>query len=347
MISTKKFFKINERISKIFSHVPKISVIIPVYNVEKYLSECLDSILNQTFNDIEVICVNDGSTDNSLSILKEYQNKDSRIKILTQKNKGAASARNNGLNQAKGKYIYFMDSDDYIENNAFAEIYNLSESKNLDMNIFKIISFMEGSEEKFTSTYLEMEFLKDLVGDEVFSFRDLGKKMYDLAVTPPGVLFKRDLISDIRFPEGLIYEDNVFFLEAVFNAKRMYFYDKHLYNYRRRNESVTTTGSNFSDIIEIRNMIIDLARKYDNFYPYLYYKKLNLIRNRFLDVSEEYKEDFFRKIQKDFNEHKEEYESSKDFNKLSDNQKKIFYAGLNASDYKEFENMVTEKSRKK
>ena len=77
------------------------------------------------------------------------------------------------------------------------------------------------------------------------------------------------------------------------------------------------------------------------------YNETDFIRNRFLDVSEEYKEDFFRKIQKDFNEHKEEYESSKDFNELSDNQKKIFYAGLNASDYKEFENMVTEKSRKK
>ena len=326
---------------------PKISVIVPVYNVEYYLEDALNSIVNQTFVDIEVLMIDDGSTDNSRYIIEKYALDNDNFYAFHKKNEGLPITRNYGLNIAEGEYIYFMDSDDYIENNAFAEIYNLSESKNLDMNIFKIISFMEGSEEKFTSTYLEMEFLKDLVGDEVFSFRDLGKKMYDLAVTPPGVLFKRDIISDIRFPEGLIYEDNVFFLEAVFNAKRMYFYDKHLYNYRRRNESVTTTGSNFSDIIEIRNMIIDLARKYDNFYPYLYYKKLNLIRNRFLDVSEEYKEDFFRKIQKDFNEHKEEYESSKDFNELSDNQKKIFYAGLNASDYKEFENMVTEKSRKK
>ncbi|WP_407376033.1 glycosyltransferase family 2 protein [Methanobrevibacter sp.] len=332
-------FKFGEIVENI-NHKPKISVIIPVYNTEKYLKECLDSVCNQTFDDIEIICVNDGSMDNSLNILKSYWRHDSRFTIVSQENKGLSSARNTGLNQARGEYVYFIDSDDYIENTALAELYELSESKELDMNIFKIISFRDDSKEKFTLPYFEMEFLKDIVGEDVFSFKDLGIRMYDLAVTVYGVLFKRDLISDLRFPEGLIFGDNVFFTEAVFKAKRIYFYDKHLYNRRIRNGSITNSGSNFSDTIEITNMIIDLAKKYNNFDSYLYSKKLYRVRNRFLQVSDENKEEFFRKIQKDFFEHQEEYESSEDFNNLPDGQKSIFYAGLNAKNYKEFEDMI-------
>ena len=105
---------------------PKISVIIPVYNVEKYLRECLDSIVNQTFKDIEIICVDDGSTDKSLEILREYEQKDKRIIVISQPNKGVSTARNIGMQQATGKYMMFVDSDDYITQNACELIYNVS-----------------------------------------------------------------------------------------------------------------------------------------------------------------------------------------------------------------------------
>ena len=91
----------------------KVSVIIPVYNTEKYLRQCLDSVVNQTLRDIEIICVDDGSTDGSIEILREYEQKDSRVKVLCQKNQYAGVARNNGLNYASGEYVFFMDSDDY------------------------------------------------------------------------------------------------------------------------------------------------------------------------------------------------------------------------------------------
>ena len=94
---------------------PKISVIIPVYNVEKYLPECLESILNQNFQDFEIICVDDGSTDRSLDILQEYKRKDDRFVILQQRHAGAGAARNHGIKLAEGKYIQFLDSDDYFE----------------------------------------------------------------------------------------------------------------------------------------------------------------------------------------------------------------------------------------
>lgn len=102
----------------------KISVIIPVYNVEQYLKECLESIINQTLKDIEIICVNDGSTDDSLEILNEFIKKDQRIKLITQKNKGLSAARNAGYNIATSEYIYFIDSDDWIELNTLENIYN-------------------------------------------------------------------------------------------------------------------------------------------------------------------------------------------------------------------------------
>lgn len=106
----------------------KISVIIPVYNVEKYLRECLDSVVNQTFKDIEIICVDDGSTDKSLEILQEYKRKDDRFVILQQRHSGAGAARNYGLKLAEGKYIQFLDSDDYFEPTLLEELYTRAEN---------------------------------------------------------------------------------------------------------------------------------------------------------------------------------------------------------------------------
>ena len=108
-----------------------ISVIIPVYNVEKYLGRCLDSVVNQTFTDIEIICINDGSSDNSLEILKRYAQRDRRIKIFTQENSGLSASRNVGMKYASGDYIYFIDSDDYLVKTAFEELYKIATINNL------------------------------------------------------------------------------------------------------------------------------------------------------------------------------------------------------------------------
>ncbi|MBR3628081.1 MAG: glycosyltransferase family 2 protein [Elusimicrobia bacterium] len=113
--------------------MPKISVIVPTYNVEKYLSQCLDSILNQTFKDFECICINDGSTDNSLSILQKYASKDNRIKIINQENKGLSGARNAALKIVTGKYITFVDSDDFVSSDYLEKLINLAEKENSDI----------------------------------------------------------------------------------------------------------------------------------------------------------------------------------------------------------------------
>ena len=217
-----------------------VSVIIPTYNVEDYIGECLDSICNQTLNDIEIICIDDGSDDSTLDKLNEYASKDDRIKVISQENKGPSSARNAGLDNALGKYIYFMDSDDYLELNALEKLTDIAEENSLDLIIFKLINFDDGSEEKYETRYYNIEALSDLK-NTVFSYKDIPDKIFHIAVSPPGKLFKRDLIKDIRFIEGVIFEDNIFFIEALFNSTRLYFYDEYLYNRRVRPGSLMTS----------------------------------------------------------------------------------------------------------
>lgn len=118
---------------------PKVSIIIPVYNTEKYLSRCLNSLVKQTLHDIEIICINDGSEDNSLSILENYASSDERIVLIDQKNQGQSVARNRGIEIARGKYIGFVDSDDWVDDNYFEKLYCAAENNNCDIAVAGII----------------------------------------------------------------------------------------------------------------------------------------------------------------------------------------------------------------
>jgi glycosyltransferase involved in cell wall biosynthesis len=135
--------------------MPLISIIIPVYNVEKYLSECLDSIMNQTFSDIEIICINDGSTDNSLAYLEKYSQKGSRVIVINQENKGQAVARNIGIKAAKGKYVLFVDSDDWIAQNSCETLLSYL-TEDIDLIIFDTNIF--GEFDKSMNKYFQPKF---------------------------------------------------------------------------------------------------------------------------------------------------------------------------------------------
>ena len=237
----------------------KISIIVPVFNMENHLGECLDSIITQSFKDIEIICVNDGSTDNSLEILKKYQDNDSRIKIITQNNKGLSAARNTGLDHANGDYIYFIDSDDYLEPNALSEIYEMSKKKNLDLLIFKLVNFNEVTGEK-DYAYSNMPFLEKL--DDVFNYNDFKKDLFRVDVSVYTKLFKWELIADKRFDEEVIFEDNLFYINYILDADRVCFYDKCLYNRRIRDDSIIGKGNeNHVDVITVYNRIGDVIRQ--------------------------------------------------------------------------------------
>ena len=319
----------------------KVSVIIPVYNVENYLEECLDSIINQTLKDIEIICINDGSTDSSLEILNDYASKDSRIKVLTQENCGVSVSRNHGIKLAIGEYIYFMDSDDILELTALEELYNISKNNTeCDIVIFKLINFYDGTTEKFTSKYYEMKFLRKFK-NKFFNYKDLGAKIFDVSVSPPGKFFKKDLIHDLTFPEGLIFEDNVFFTEAFLKSHKIYFYDKHLYNRRLRKNSLTQSPTiKFADSIIIINKIIELTKEfgvYDLYKLKLFDKKMDSGFSRFAAVRDEDKEEFFKLLKADFKIFYEEYSQDSSLSREgSERSNFILQTLLKTDSYKEF-----------
>lgn len=315
----------------------KVSVIIPVYNTEDYLNECLESITNQTLTDMEIICIDDGSTDCSSDMLKEYQGNDSRISVITQENRGLAYARNVGLRNAKGDYVYFMDSDDILELEALEELYGLCQKDDLDMVIFKLINFDNETKSFFTKDYYEMDSLKEIVHENIFSYSDIKDEIVNIAVSTPGKFFKRSLICDMEFPQGLIFEDNPFFVEAMFRADKVLFYDKYLYKRRVRGESITTSNNlKFADTLKISDMIIDLAKQYghyDELKDAILNKKIEITFYRFSLIDSNYKEEFFEMIKEDFSLIEDDVESSA----ISHDNRYIFDRAMDCEDCEEFE----------
>ena len=216
---------------------PKISVIVPVYNVEKYLSECLDSIINQTLRKIEIICVNDGSTDSSLSVLKEYASKDNRIKIIDKENEGQGYARKVGLDNANGKYILFCDSDDYYaELTAFEELYNYIEKIQVDVVIFELIRYSE-----LNGFYKEnRDFFNPPLKKDIFSYSDINNLLFFRTYPVIKIYSKQfiDSYKDWYFPKKIFYEDIPFHFQILIRAKMSYL-NKIFYVYRIRTNSVT------------------------------------------------------------------------------------------------------------
>ena len=254
-----------------------ISVIIPVYNVEDYLEECLDSVCNQSFKDIEIICVNDGSTDMSPKILDDYVKKDSRIKIITQENNGLGHARNTGLKYAAGEYVLFVDSDDFLCENALGELYSNARSNNSDVVIFNFFSY-NGN---YAPTGLQLEELFGNVdyNDFTFTYRDIKHYvMYDyFAVWFK--MYKKDFLDkfNLDFQVGIAYEDVLFQVKSFIYADKISFLPKHLYSYRVFNSSsITSDSTKIFDIVDVVDSVEEFLKEmslYDEFeFEFLMFK---------------------------------------------------------------------------
>lgn len=231
----------------------KVSVIIPVFNVEKYLEECLDSILSQSLSEIEIICVNDGSIDCSLRILRKYEAQYKQLKIVDQLNQGQSVARNRALELATGKYVYFMDSDDLVVSRMLEELWEICEKNELDVVFFSGTSFYENSNlenkhKSFTNTYYRKGYYEKVVsGPELLAQLQDNK---DYAVSPCLQLIRRQLLveNNIQFCEGIIHEDNCFTFQVLINAKRAFCVND-IYFYRRvREVSVMTKNETYKNL---------------------------------------------------------------------------------------------------
>ena len=235
--------------------MPDVSIIVPIFNAEKYLNKCLDSLLNQTKEELEFILINDGSTDNSEKIIKNYNDK--RIKYYKQKNQGIGKTRNFGIEKACGKYIMFLDSDDYLEKNATKLMFDKAFSTNSDLVICDYYKVKNDIKEE-----------QNLINFKTTTLKESPSLLYDINLAPWNKIYKSSLIKEnnIRFVENLKYEDVPFVAEALDKAKKITKLNRCLNYYVIHNNSETTVrDEKVFDILKI----LDLIRKYFQNKPYI------------------------------------------------------------------------------
>lgn len=240
---------------------PEISVIVPVYNVERYLNKCLDSILYSTFSEIEVILVNDGSTDNSEKICHEYVKKDARVKLIKQPNGGLSAARNAGFDKAKGKYVIFIDSDDYIDTTMLQKMHQAIETKNVALvgcNAWKV----KGNGKKKIIRYLNVS------EDVKTTVAAIGKELYKSSFHVWRFLFKRELIKDIRFPL-IRFEDAPFMMQVYAKVNEVYLLAEPLYYYCQHQNTLSRVvcAENYS-VLKIKDIAVNAFKNSPN-KPYI------------------------------------------------------------------------------
>lgn len=235
----------------------KVSVIIPVYNMEKYLGQCLDSVLGQTLGEIEALCINDGSADTSLDILRQYQKRDQRVTIIDQQNQGVAKARNNGIHGAKGKYVIFMDPDDWYPSEGILEmLYAGAEQNQVAVAGGSFMDYHEGIyNEEFEERYYGYHFEQEGVIEYKDYQFDFGYQRF---------IFLRKLLLDnnIFFKEYVRYQDPPFMVEAMIAAGRFYGIDKPSYCYRYGHESVSWNERKVCDVLKGIRDNLDISGKH-------------------------------------------------------------------------------------
>ena len=238
-----------------------ISIVIPVYKVEKYLEKCVESVINQTYKNLEILLVNDGSPDNCPKICDEYAQKDNRIKVIHKENGGLSDARNAGIDVATGKYITFIDSDDYISNDYVEYMYNLAQKHNAQIATceFEIV-YLE-DELKNDSEYIEDI---EVLTPRDFFYNMLFAKRSD--VTACAKLYEIELFKEIRYPKGVVYEDTATTYKLIEKCNKIATGNKKCYFYFTRPNSISKISgfnSNELDYIKNTNEMLDyLKNKY-------------------------------------------------------------------------------------
>lgn len=218
----------------------RLSIVVPVYNVEKYLAKCLDSLLQQDIasTQYEIVLVNDGSSDHSLPIAEDFQKEYSNIRIISQPNQGLGAARNTGIRAAEGKYIMFVDSDDYLQQNVLAELLDLMENKQLDALRFNYQAVTETGEilPKKLNSLKTIVYSAEIVDGSYFLSRQLGWACYVCMYLFETTFIKK---NGFYFKEDLLYEDMEWLPRVLLKIKKIRSYNKHVYNYLQRSGSIT------------------------------------------------------------------------------------------------------------
>ena len=280
----------------------KVSVILPIYNVGKYLPQCLNSLINQTLYDIEIICVNDGSTDNCYEILEEYKQKDARIKVIHKENEGTGIARNTGLKAATGECIAFVDPDDWVKDNMFERLYDLIKEKNLDIAMCMPDGFNEEKQTTEPFPYFVDGNFANVPDDKVFNWHDLSPFAFPMCVW--NKLYTRKLIveNNIDFAEKLDFEDHKVIFGTLFYAKRIFFIREKLYVYRfnRKGSILSDNNKRLMDRMKMFDFVKKIMQDTGAYEPL----KNQLLKYQIHDllyyysmIKPEFKDEYFRAME--------------------------------------------------
>ena len=324
----------------------KISVILPVFNEQKYIKKAIESVLNQSLDDFELIVINDGSTDSTLDIINGFD--DDRIKIINQTNQGPGASRNNALEIASGDYVMFLDGDDWYCEDALETAYSEAVKNSTDISIFQIIKYNDGRYGENSWFNLD-NFPKDFE-NRVFNPHECGDFLFDISVSASQKIFRNEFLNSIhaRFPEGIYFEDMPFFFYTFLKAERVSIIKKHLYVRRKHSGSITeSVDSKFLDTVEAGQILMDIFIENDWYDMYLFDLlafKINGPRYALMGIEEKYKEQLFLLIKKDY----EQIKSSQYYQDYLDNlgpvKRKFMCDILRAGNYEEFKTLNQTKS---
>ena len=288
----------------------KVSVIVPVYNNEKFLDKCLSSLVKQSLKDIEIICVNDGSTDSSLDIINKYKKKDSRVIVLSQENQGAGASRNNGIEIAKGEYISFVDADDWLERKALKTLYENAVKNDSDMVLFDAVERLPKRKKKERIYFSDDDIEEKVDFDSfVFDYHYCKRLVMNAMFVVWSKIYRTSFLkeNDIRCDTYKIFNDVQFHIESMLLARRISYVPKILYNYNKLNEdSLQTSKSNSNKrllVFDVFQGVEDFLVEhdlYDEFHLEFLQFKITESKANLWRTSEEFKEEFYQRTKKEF-----------------------------------------------
>ena len=320
----------------------KVSIIIPIYNPGELLKRCLDSALNQTLEDIEVLCIDDGSNDETKDILKDYSKMDSRCKVIAQENLGAGSARNKGIEHSKGEYIVFLDADDWIESDMCESLYDYAKDLDVDLVLFDNVWHREDNSTTEIIHFDKEEYNQDFI-NSVFDYKLLKDKIFNGYF---GVIwtkfYKSSFLKEnnIHFPNHNLYNDVEFHIKSLLLAKNISYFPKIFYHYDKSDhESIQTSYRGKKEAMVFYDVMVGIR-------DFLFEQnKMNELRGEFLDfafenfilklteMSKEFKQDYFLKIKSFF----ESIDiTPNDFNNLNFKYLPYYVHMVNSNDFDEF-----------
>lgn len=322
----------------------RISIIMPVFNGQEYIEKAIESVLNQSLEDFELIIVDDGSTDETLSIAGSYD--DERITIISQNNQGPGQARNRGLDIACGEYVMFLDSDDWFCMGALKTAYAEAKKSDTDITLFQIMKYFNGSYSQ--NDWFDLNSFDDGFENIVFNPHECSNFLFDISVSACQKIFNGEFLKRInaRFPGGIYFEDMPFFFYTFLKAERISIIKKHLYVRRKHDGSITeSVDAKFLDTVPAGQILMDIFIEngwYEKYKFDLIAFKVNGPRYALMGIEEKYRLELYSLIKKDYEAIKTTPYYDDYLENLGPVKRKFFLDILKSQSYDDFRKMQNE-----